>query len=204
MIVFFGVSHFIFEAFPFNFAVELGVETFFILLVIGFAATEFKAIAPLYKAPKMPKEIIVLAILFPVFTAFSVSYGMNWIGENVLPDFEVTNYVSEYFYVDNVLFWSIFLVAILPPIFEELAFRGYLYEVVSKVASEKMTIVATAALFALAHFSFLSVIWIFPFGLFLGYLRKRYNTLWLPMLVHFIHNFIVVMIDYHDYNNGFF
>ena len=85
-------------------------------------------------------------------------------------------------------------------VFEELAFRGYLYNQLRKVTSDKNTIIATAFLFALIHFSFLSLIWIFPFGLLLGYFRKKYNTLWLGMIIHFIHNFIVLMLDYYFYS----
>jgi membrane protease YdiL (CAAX protease family) len=31
--------------------------------------------------------------------------------------------------------------------------------------------------------------------LVLGYLRSRYNTLWLGIIIHFIHNLSIVLID---------
>jgi membrane protease YdiL (CAAX protease family) len=97
--------------------------------------------------------------------------------------------------LDHALLWAIFFIVILPPIFEELAFRGFLFNQLQKVTSQNVTIVATAFIFALVHFSFISFIWIFPFGLVLGYLRSRYNTLWLGIIIHFIHNLSIVLID---------
>lgn len=202
-IVFIGISSFIYDAFPNNFTVDFGLEIFFILIVVGFAATELPNLLPLYKAPRVPVEALLLTVIVPVFTGFSVYYGVEWLNEQVFSDSEIMNSVWDYSYLDNPLLWTILFVAIFAPIFEELAFRGFLYHLLQKVTSENLTIVATSALFALVHFSFLSIIWIFPFGLFLGYLRKRYRTLWLPMIVHFIHNFIAVMLDYYYYVTEF-
>ncbi len=199
-IVFLGISYFIYTAFPNNLAVDLGLEIVFVLTVVGFTWTELQNILPLYKVPKVSLEAILLTIIVPIITGFTVYFGMDWVNEQLFTESEMHSYLWEYAYLDNPLLWAILFVAISAPVFEELAFRGYLYHQLQKVTSENLTIVATAALFALVHFSFLSIIWIFPFGLFLGYLRKRYKTLWLPMIVHFIHNFIVVMLDYYYFS----
>tara|TARA_Y100000780_G_C13561857_1_gene369410 strand:- start:355 stop:666 length:312 start_codon:yes stop_codon:yes gene_type:complete len=100
------------------------------------------------------------------------------------------------------MFWAILFIAITPPIFEELAFRGFLFNQLQKVVSERVTIIATAFIFALVHFSFISLLWIFPFGIVLGYLRSKYNTLWYGIIIHFIHNFLVLMMDYYFYNSS--
>ena len=138
-----------------------------------------------------------MTIFVPIASAFLVYYGIEWVN-NAL-EFTDENIFEEYSYYNNSLFWAIIFTAILPPVFEELAFRGFLFNQMRKVSSIQVTIIATSFIFALVHFSFISFLWIFPFGIFLGYLRQRYQTLWLPMIVHFIHNFLVLMLDYAQY-----
>ena len=93
-------------------------------------------------------------------------------------------------------------IAITPPVFEELAYRGFLFNQLEKVTSPQTTIILTAFIFALVHFSIISLLWIFPFGLLLGYLRYKYNTLWLGIVIHFIHNLIVLSLDYYYFETA--
>ena len=111
--------------------------------------------------------------------------------------------ISQYDYeaYTNTFFWVLIFYTVIPPIFEELAFRGFLFNQLRTIVSPSVTILATAFIFALIHFSWISIVWIFPFGIVLGYLRHRYNTLWLGMIIHFIHNLLVVLLDYYYYNS---
>ena len=95
----------------------------------------------------------------------------------------------------NAIMWSYIFIAFVPALFEELGFRGYLFNQMLKIASPTITIIVTGFLFALMHMSFISMIWLVPFGIFLGYLRLKYNVIWLGMIVHFIHNAIVLGFD---------
>ncbi|RZN83699.1 MAG: CPBP family intramembrane metalloprotease [Winogradskyella sp.] len=194
------ISYLIYESSEPSLALELTIESVFALLVIGFSLSNYKSILKLYKLPIFDNKIVTFTLLFPVLSAFFVSISIGYLNEWL---FEVyyDNYYSEYVYLSNPILWSFILIAILPPIFEELAFRGFLFNELSNVASQRVTIIATAFLFALVHFSLISFIWIFPFGLLLGYLRSKYNTMWYGIVIHFIHNFIVLMIDYYNYNS---
>lgn len=185
-----------------SFFSEVLVDAIFIVMTLGFCALDWKAIMKLYRVPSLDIKAVLMTLLIPVGSAFLVYYGIYWVND-VLEWYD-ENIFEEYIHYKNTLFWAILFTAILPPIFEELAFRGFLFNEMRKVSSVQVTIIATSFLFALVHFSFISFIWIFPFGLFLGYLRQRYNTLWLSMVVHFIHNFIVLMLDYTHFNSGAF
>ncbi|MFY7669941.1 CPBP family intramembrane glutamic endopeptidase [Tenacibaculum sp. MEBiC06402] len=158
-----------------------------------------KEIITLYKFPEIAVSKYIKYLSITLIFCFLVYFGIGKLNEFIFPN-ENLNILYDYSYLEHPFLWSILFVAILPPIFEELAFRGYLFNNLLKLISPKSTIIATAFLFALIHISFISIIWIFPFGLFLGYLRKRYNTLWIPMLVHFTHNFVVLILDYYFYN----
>ena len=197
------VTHLLFTEYPTSLGVEIIIESVFAALVIGFSILDYKSVLKLYQLPKVDWKILVFTFVFPVFTAFTVSIAVEYIND-FLFEVENGNYLEDYLYLDYPLLWAFLFIAITPPIFEELAFRGFLFNRLQKVTSEKITIVATAFIFALVHFSFISLIWIFPFGLILGYIRSKYNTLWYGIIIHFIHNFIVLMIDYYSYNAALF
>jgi membrane protease YdiL (CAAX protease family) len=178
---------------------EITVEVIFIFMTLGFCFLDWKNILKLYTIKGIDTNILLLSILFPIFSAFFVYYGIEWLN-NVLVEY-TENMYSGYVHYEYPLVYAIVFIAILPPIFEELAFRGFLFNQMRKVSSVQVTIIGTSFIFALVHFSLISFLWIFPFGMFLGYLRHRYQMLWLGMIVHFIHNLLVLMLDYYYYAN---
>ncbi len=176
---------------------EIIFEAIFILITVGFSLLDIKGILPLYGIKKINWRVLLFSIGFPVLTAFVVYYGVGWL--NIALFDEDYNMFYDYEGYENGFFWAFLFVVIVAPVFEELAFRGFLFNQLRNVTSANVTILATALIFALVHFSFISVLWIFPFGIVLGYLRHRYNTLWLGMIMHFIHNFLVLMLEYYYY-----
>lgn len=199
-LVFAFASYLAYDAYSPNLLTEIIIESVFALLVVGFSVLDYKGILKLYKLPQLDWKLWIFTFAFPIFTAFTVSFSINYLNEVLFEGINV-NYFEEYTFYDYPLFWAILFIAIMPPIFEELAFRGFLFNQLQKVASNRITIIATAFIFALVHFSFISLIWIFPFGIILGYIRAKYKTLWPGIIIHFIHNFIVLMIDYYDYQS---
>ncbi len=39
-----------------------------------------------------------------------------------------------------------------------------------------------------------------PFALVLGWLRARYRTVFYGMVIHFLHNFTAVLLEYYHYD----
>ena len=174
---------------------EIIIESVFIALTLSFCLFDWKAIIALYNIKKIDFKGVAFSVIFPVASAASVYYGIEALNGVLFED--SYGYFESYIYYKDSIWYGILFIAILPPIFEELAFRGFLFNQLQKFASPNITIIATAILFGLIHFSFISFLWIFPFGLILGYLRHKYNTLWLGMGVHFIHNLGVLLIEYY-------
>jgi len=174
---------------------EIIIESVFIVLTLGFCLFDRKAIIALYNTRKIDLKGIAFSLIFPIISAVVVYFGIEALNGLLFED--SYGYFESYIYYKDSIWYGILFIAILPPIFEELAFRGFLFNQLQKFASPNITIFATAILFGLIHFSFISFLWIFPFGLVLGYLRQKYNTLWLGMGVHFIHNLGVLLIEYY-------
>ena len=96
------------------------------------------------------------------------------------------------------------MVVICAPIVEELLFRGFLF---SQLRTTKLgiygSIILTSLIWTSIHLQYdlLLLIPIFFLGLLLGYLMHKYNSLYLVIIVHAVHNlqatlFIEFFYDY--------
>lgn len=99
---------------------------------------------------------------------------------------------------DNVfeMAFVFFLVAVIPAVSEEVMFRGY----VQKSFELKMTpfkaALITAVFFGLYHFNPYGIIPLILLGLFFGYAAYKTNSIVVPMVLHFLNNFIAVALFY--------
>lgn len=197
-LLFLGISYFVYlETDVITVGTELTLEIIFVLLIVGFSLTDLRNIIPLYGFKLVDWKALLFSLVFPVLSAFLVILLLGKV--NVLLFDEDPLIMAEYAFYDRPFLWAFLFICVVAPVFEELAFRGFLFNHLQRVTSVQGTILATAFLFALIHLSYLSIIWIFPFGVVLGYLRHKYKTLWLGMIVHFIHNGVVLVMDYKQY-----
>jgi membrane protease YdiL (CAAX protease family) len=91
---------------------------------------------------------------------------------------------------------------VLPPIAEEILFRGFLFQSLKKTVSIKVATVLTSLVFAAAHLEFLSgnpLNWIaaidtFVLSIFLIWLLQKTDNLWSPILLHALKNSIAFIV----------
>jgi uncharacterized protein len=87
---------------------------------------------------------------------------------------------------------SLFVLAALAPLVEELIFRGLLY---GWLAGRWGTIVAwivSSLAFAAAHIEWKHIVLVLPLGLWFGWLRRRTGSLWPSLVAHMVNNGIAV------------
>lgn len=82
-----------------------------------------------------------------------------------------------------------FLAAFLAPVAEELIFRGFLYKALAPYGG-KWFILTSALLFALFHVNLTQIPFAFVLGLFLAFVMYRTGNVLIPILLHFITNFV--------------
>ena len=75
------------------------------------------------------------------------------------------------------------------PFFEELLFRGAIYQGYRKSGRVWGSILLTALLFGLFHGNLTQLIYTAFLGIFLAMLTDACGSLWMPMLAHFLFNF---------------
>jgi len=96
-----------------------------------------------------------------------------------------------------ILLANIIIMALFPAIFEEFLFRGTLQPFFSKWFTNKhLAVVLTAFTFSTIHFQFYGFIPRFLLGIYLGYLLIWGKSLWLPIIAHFMHNALSIILDF--------
>lgn len=136
-------------------------------------------------------KIIILIIIITLIFALMVLNFQNYVYRFVnLKSPELNGiYLSKY-----RLLIGLVSISILPALFEEVFYRGIIYDKLKLVYSNKNVVIISSLLFYFSHLIYgniISIIYIFPIGLFLGMLRTKFNNLLYPIACHFFYNFIV-------------
>lgn len=111
----------------------------------------------------------------------------------------VENYgaYAELLSVDN-LWLSILTIALLPAVFEELLFRGVIFNSFNKKYGVVIAVFVSALLFGVYHMNWIQGIYAFIFGLALAYMYFKSNSLFVPIIFHFVNNLISTLVTYYD------
>ncbi|WP_426667166.1 CPBP family intramembrane glutamic endopeptidase [Mucilaginibacter sp. McL0603] len=145
---------------------------------------------------KWPGFSIVKLISFCVIAilgSITVSFLVRWVNRTLFS--KTSSYYAFYagHHYGKVL--MVLFVAIMPALFEELGFRGFLLQKLLQVVDKKQAVFISGFLFAIMHTSFISLFWLIPFGLLLAYIRIKENTIWYGVFIHFCFNFTVCMSE---------
>jgi membrane protease YdiL (CAAX protease family) len=89
---------------------------------------------------------------------------------------------------------TVLCICVQPAIVEEIAFRGIIQTRLVRVVTRTEALLITAFAFGIIHMSWVSLPYLAAFGLFLGWLRQRSGSLVPSMVVHGVHNLVVVAI----------
>lgn len=103
--------------------------------------------------------------------------------------------------------FNIFMMAVLPALSEELVFRGLFQRLFTEwFRNYHWGIIASAVLFSAFHFQFFGFIPRMFLGVMFGYLLVWSGSLWIPILAHFVNNFMGVtyyyLLNKNVINNG--
>ena len=122
-----------------------------------------------------------------------VSFLVGWMNRSLFStDFSYYEFYASH---RHSIALAIFFVAVMPALFEELGYRGFLLGKLMLVTDKKQAIFISSFVFAIMHRSVLSLFWLIPFALLLGHVRTKENTLWYGVCMHFCFNFTAVMLE---------
>lgn len=89
---------------------------------------------------------------------------------------------------------SLFVIAFLPAVCEELLFRGFLFTAVKEKKHGVRAIIITAILFAIMHMSMIKMLPILCLGLGMGYILYRTSSIYCTMIMHLLNNGLAVVL----------
>lgn len=171
----------------------LAVSFIDMLMVAGFGAYYWKTLWPLYALRRIRIDILLITIGAAVAAAFGVNVVADFINISL---FDEVSESTQFTGLENPFLWSVLMTCIQPAVFEEVTFRGFLYNNIREVTSTTGAILISSFMFGFLHLAFISLLWLVPLGLAAAWLRARYNTLWYGMVAHFCYNFTIVVIEY--------
>jgi membrane protease YdiL (CAAX protease family) len=163
-------------------------------VVIVFWLNDFSAVNRLFSLKGLKVKVVLLTVLGALLGSVVVSLIADFINLSLNDDVFYSTYLFEdtaYPYLMATLF-----IAVQPAIFEEITFRGFLFNNLKQVSGGPSAVYITGFVFGMMHLALISLLWLVPIGLAFGYLRNKYNTLWYGVIGHFTYNFIIVMNDF--------
>jgi membrane protease YdiL (CAAX protease family) len=84
------------------------------------------------------------------------------------------------------------LFCLYPAIIEEIAFRGLVQHWLQAAIRPLRAMILASFLFTVLHFSIASFPYLFAVGMLLGWTKWKTGSLYPSMLIHFLHNFVVI------------
>jgi membrane protease YdiL (CAAX protease family) len=124
--------------------------------------------------------------------ALALALLINQAYHKVLTNFLRLHWAGEEAWDISVV--TILLVVVQPAIIEELFFRYFALGSLTKITGAHSAVIISGVLFGFAHiYAPLSMPYLVVLGIFLGYSRLASRGLALPMLLHAIHNLVVML-----------
>ncbi|WP_434293837.1 lysostaphin resistance A-like protein [Clostridium botulinum] len=134
------------------------------------------------------KKITPSYIYYSILIAISISVFTCPIISLISEKFESYNQVADSIYAAYGSILSMVCIIILMPIFEEILFRGLIFNELKKNTNIILAVILQSLIFALFHGNMLQGIYTFILGIILCILYLKTGSLWSNILCHIIYN----------------
>lgn len=89
--------------------------------------------------------------------------------------------------------------AVMPALFEEFLLRGLLYGSLRHMVDKHMAVAIVAGVFTLVHQQYdwyVLLLYVLPFGVFLGYARAITGSIWVGVFLHLLNNLASLLLPF--------
>jgi membrane protease YdiL (CAAX protease family) len=157
----------------------------------------YRQLLPLFSLKSVKPGLLLVTVIGAMVGGLVVSVLADFINISISDDIFYSTYLFED--TQYPLLFAVLFIAVQPAIFEEVAFRGFLFNNVSRVTTARGAICITGFVFGIIHLSIISLLWLVPIGLIFAWLRWKHNTLWYGIVGHFVYNFSITMKEYYGW-----
>lgn len=142
------------------------------------------------------KKLTAYAVLFGIFVCLAGNY-ISSVFVSVMANAGVSLSSPEYTVADDFFGRIVYfvMVAVVPPLTEELAIRGVIMQPLRKYG-DGFAVFASAVLFAVLHGNLIQAPFAFIVGLGIGYAVCITGSLWTGVLIHFVNNTYSVVTEF--------
>lgn len=180
--------------FPTGFEGQVIVSILDIAIVIAFWIYSRHELKSLFSFSGFNFKIAFLTVIGALAGSLLITVLASLIHVSISDDV----FYNPYLFQDTSfpLLISILFICVQPAIFEEVAFRGFMFTNLEKITSKEGAVYITSFVFGILHLAFISLLWLVPLGLVFAFLRSKYNTLWYGILGHFTYNLGITLIEF--------
>jgi membrane protease YdiL (CAAX protease family) len=173
------------------FATQVVASGALLVVILGFAAGRVKLWLPLYKTTGFgPLGFAVVLVVAPVVLALVLAYVRGLANAfSIHVPAEIDSFRGHH------VMWMLGVVAFLPPLMEELAFRGVIYTGLRQTLGVTESMIISSFAFGLLHLAPAALLTHVPLGLYFCWLRERSGSLWPAMFAHCLHNLGVIVVE---------
>lgn len=165
------------------------------ILIVGFAIHYRNEIAALLRPASFDhnaRKMLAIATVIQFVLLGAVFYLMELTG---VPFERITDEMQRH---DYALWQLLALYSLAPAVFEEVAFRGLIFERLRRVLGEREGWLVQAALFSVLHLNPVIFPTHFVMGLIFGWLRMRTGSLLPGMILHAVWNAANILLELSD------
>ncbi len=169
----------------------------FILSYTIYAKLEKERLSDISSFKKADRPDLVLPM---VLLGLGVSGLSNFLTSMAGSIFQSMGFEYEVNTIDNPtnpigIVLAFIATAITPALVEEFALRGAVMGTLRKYG-DGFAIITSAFIFGLMHGNFIQIPFAFIMGLIFAYVVIKTGTIWTAVIIHFINNFISILLDY--------
>lgn len=113
-----------------------------------------------------------------------IGLGLVLVTNGIVSNFSEVPLVEQ----QESFFWTLVVIGIIIPIFEELVFRGFILSKLSEMGSKGFAIIFQALLFSVSHFSFVQGASVFLLGILAGYAVLKTRSIKSGIVIHCVFN----------------
>lgn len=193
-----------------------GQVLFILLPSVVFAKVIYSNVSYIMRI-KLPslKELGVFSlgmiVLIPLIQNYL--YIQNYFIDQLANNYSIVNYLKEMFdslnkmvdetfgnllkadsFMDYIIVFT--SISITPAICEEAMFRGFIQKSFEMKYRPMLAILITSIFFGLYHFSPYGLLPLIGLGFYIGYAAYKTNSIVVPMILHFMNNFISILFYY--------
>ena len=184
------------SVFPEGFDGMVAITIIDTLIVLMFWVLFHSQLRPLFSLKTIKLGLLALTVLCAMIGSVVVSVVADIINISISDDVFYSTYLFED--TSHPFLFAVLFIAVHPAVFEEVAFRGFMYTNVSRITTPRSAIYITGFVFGIIHLAIISLLWLVPIGLIFAWLRWKYNTLWYGIVGHFVYNFCITVIEYYS------